>query len=203
MKVGSVLSSRVARQIGPSSKNPFEKFFRFVSTARLLAVICLAGMITANCAGTNIHRTIAFVGRGYGDCTSAESSAKDEIKKSALNVSVIARSVDVPGVSTALSIPTSAKVALPQRVPLLSEADVKNVDVVLTMTAPQKDSVIALFPEAKVKTFTLSEYAAGSRFDFDDMIGRPVAGSAQDLAKLAFNMPPMVRSALQKVSSGK
>lgn len=44
---------------------------------------------------------------------------------------------------------------------LLSGEDVKRADLILTMTASHKFTVVSLFPETRNKTFTLKEYVEG------------------------------------------
>ncbi len=45
------------------------------------------------------------------------------------------------------------------RARLLKEEDVKKADLILTMTASHKSTVIAIFPQVHDKTYTLREYA--------------------------------------------
>lgn len=45
---------------------------------------------------------------------------------------------------------------------LLSGEDVERADLILTMTASHKFTVVSLFPEARNKTFTLKEYVEGA-----------------------------------------
>ncbi|HIE13615.1 MAG TPA: low molecular weight protein arginine phosphatase [Desulfotomaculum sp.] len=56
---------------------------------------------------------------------------------------------------------------------LLSPEMVREVDLVLTMTARHKATVLEMVPDAKDKVFTVSEYA-GLAGDIPDPIGKPV-----------------------------
>jgi protein-tyrosine phosphatase len=56
----------------------------------------------------------------------------------------------------------------------LTANDVRHSDVILTMTAAHKEKLIALYPDARGKTFTLADYATGKPDDVADAFGKPV-----------------------------
>jgi protein-tyrosine phosphatase len=123
---------------------------------------------------------LAFVDTGNtGRSVTAEALARVEIAKAHLPIAVISRAVDQdpyetapePNVVTLLSargIDVSA-----HRSMQLTANDVRHSDVILTMTAAHKEKVIALFPDAAAKTFTLAEYAGGGG-DVEDAFGKPM-----------------------------
>ncbi len=50
----------------------------------------------------------------------------------------------------------------------------RHSDLILTMTAAHKEKLIALFPDARDKTFTLADYATGKPEDVADAFGKPM-----------------------------
>lgn len=52
--------------------------------------------------------------------------------------------------------------------------DVQNADLVLTMTAPQKDQLIQQYPEYSDKIYSLSECSEARDDDIPDAIGKPI-----------------------------
>ncbi len=56
----------------------------------------------------------------------------------------------------------------------LTANDVRHSDVILTMTAAHRQKLIALYPDAKDKSFTLADYAAGKTADVADAYGKPM-----------------------------
>ncbi|HEX6988920.1 MAG TPA: L-threonylcarbamoyladenylate synthase [Bacillota bacterium] len=66
----------------------------------------------------------------------------------------------------------------------LSADDVAWADVILTMTAHQRDQVRALYPEAGDRIQTLGRYAAGSESDIEDPIGGDAARYRATLAAI-------------------
>lgn len=55
----------------------------------------------------------------------------------------------------------------------LRREDVEEADLILTMTAYQRDAVLSFVPSAEKKVFTLAEYA-GAGGEVPDPIGQPV-----------------------------
>jgi protein-tyrosine phosphatase len=56
----------------------------------------------------------------------------------------------------------------------IDENDVRHSDVILTMTGKHKERVLAMYPQAAGKVFTLSEYATGQSTEIPDAWGKPI-----------------------------
>jgi protein-tyrosine phosphatase len=77
----------------------------------------------------------------------------------------------------------------------LTANDVRHSDVILTMTAAHKAKVIALFPDAAGKAFTLAEYA-GAATDVEDAFGKPMPVYQAMLKQVeAYLSPALARAA--------
>lgn len=56
----------------------------------------------------------------------------------------------------------------------LTKADIEQSTLLLTMTNKHKETILAQYPEAKGRVFTLSEYAIGKHEDLSDPYGKPL-----------------------------
>lgn len=56
----------------------------------------------------------------------------------------------------------------------LTQRRVRRADIVLTMTAAQKQDVLARWPEAGERVFTVSEYSGSGEGDIQDPVGGPL-----------------------------
>jgi protein-tyrosine phosphatase len=80
----------------------------------------------------------------------------------------------------------------------LDANDVKHADLILTMTAKHKATVLAMFPGAAAKTFTLAEYVTGNPADVVDAYGKPMDVYEQVYAQIAGYMPAALEKASHK-----
>lgn len=60
------------------------------------------------------------------------------------------------------------------RASVLTDRHIRDAFLVLAMTKSQRDHIISSFPDARGKTFTLTEYAHGLPQDIQDPFGRSV-----------------------------
>jgi len=79
----------------------------------------------------------------------------------------------------------------------LSPQDVKHANVILTATARHKAGVIAAYPAAADKTFTISEYVTGTNTDVVDAYGKPMPVYEQVLQQIDGYMPQVLERALK------
>lgn len=77
----------------------------------------------------------------------------------------------------------------------VTDRDVKRSDVVLTLTQKHKDHLLAIFPEAAGKTFTLSEYAGSAPADVEDPWGKPMDAYERMFSELTTLVPAAVEKA--------
>lgn len=124
---------------------------------------------------------IAFVDTGNtGRSVTAEALANARIAKDHLPIAVISRAVDQdpyeikPEANAAALLAERGIDVSGHRSTQITANDVRHSDLILTMTAAHKDKLIALFPEAKDKTFTLADYATGNHADVADAFGKPM-----------------------------
>jgi protein-tyrosine phosphatase len=124
---------------------------------------------------------IAFVDTGNtGRSLTAEAIAEQIIKEKHLNALVISRAVDVdpfevrPEPFAAELLKQRGLDVSHHRAQQLTAQDVKHADVIVTMTARHRDAVIALYPDAKDKVFTIAEYATGKPGEVADAYGKPM-----------------------------
>lgn len=147
---------------------------------------------------------IAFVDTGNtGRSVTAEALANTLIQQRHLSIAIISRAVDMDPFDTHPE--ANAATLLKQRgidvsqhlAAQLSANDVRHADLLLVMTAKHKAKVLALFPEAASKTFTLSEYASGADSDIADAWGKPMA-VYEDMFR---QMDKLVPAALEKAAA--
>lgn len=124
---------------------------------------------------------LAFVDTGNtGRSVTAEALANARIARDHLPIAVISRAVDQDPYETRPEANAAALLAergidvSNHRSTQITSNDVRHSDLILTMTAAHRDKLIALFPEAKDKTFTLAEYATGKPADVADAFGKPM-----------------------------
>ena len=126
-------------------------------------------------------KKIAFVDTGNtGRSVSAEALSNVLIKQRGAKIAVISRAVDmdpfdVQPEANAVKLLHDRGIDIGAHLAVqVSANDVRHADVLLTMTSKHKDRLIGLFPEAKDKTFTISEYATGSYAEVADAWGKPM-----------------------------
>ncbi|MEO8895864.1 MAG: protein tyrosine phosphatase [Rhizomicrobium sp.] len=124
---------------------------------------------------------LAFVDTGNtGRSVTAEALANVRIAREHLAVAVISRALDqdpyevTPEANAASLLAERGIDISAHRSTQITANDVRHSDLILTMTAAHKEKLIALFPDAKDKTFTLAEYATGKPEDVADAFGKPM-----------------------------
>jgi len=122
---------------------------------------------------------LAFVDTGNtGRSVTAEALANARIEKLHLPIAVISRAVDQdpyavkPEANAAALLAERGIDVSAHRATQITSNDVRHSDLILTMTAAHKEKLIALFPEAKDKTFTIADYATGKPADVADAFGK-------------------------------
>lgn len=122
---------------------------------------------------------LAFVDTGNtGRSVTAEALANERIAKDHLPIAVISRALDqdpyavAPEANATTLLKERGIDVSAHRATQITSNDVRHSDVILTMTAAHRDKLIALFPEAKDKTFTIADYATGQPKDVEDAFGK-------------------------------
>jgi len=149
---------------------------------RSLPEVALAALLlTAPMARAAEPVKLAFVDTGNtGRSVTAEALANERIAKDHLPVAVISRALDqdpyaaTPEANAAALLKERGIDVSAHRATQITSNDVRHSDVILTMTAAHKDKLIALFPDAKDKTFTIADYATGKPDDVADAFGKPM-----------------------------
>ncbi|MBP8245668.1 MAG: hypothetical protein KAX56_02275 [Phenylobacterium sp.] len=139
---------------------------------------------------------IAFVDTGNtGRSLMAQTLARALATRRALPIAVISRGLDVDPFDEAPEANAQALMAArgldvaAHRARSLTAADIAHADLVLTMTATHVEKVVALYPDAKAKTFTLAAYATGQEVTIPDAWGKPMAAYTAVLAQLDLYLP--------------
>ena len=147
--------------------------------AAAIAVLLAAIALTPSHAADPVK--LAFVDTGNtGRSVTAEALANVRIAKDLLPIAVISRALDQdpyaakPEANAAALLKERGIDVSAHRATQITANDVRHSDLILTMTAAHKDKLIALFPEAKDKTFTIADYAAGKPDDVADAFGKPM-----------------------------
>lgn len=150
--------------------------------------------------------TIAFICTGNtGRSLTAQVLAERFIKAEGLPVAVISRGVDVdpfgvaPEENAATLLKRRGLDVSGHRAAQATIDDVRRADVILTMSASHRDRLIAQFPDARDKTFLLSEYATGKIVEIADAYGRPMAVYEAMFAAVSGLVPAAVVNAVAKV----
>ncbi len=124
---------------------------------------------------------LAFVDTGNtGRSVTAEALANVRIAQGHLPIAVISRAIDqdpyevTPEANATALLKERGIDVSAHRATQITENDVRHSDVILTMTAAHREKLIALFPDAKDKTFTIAGYAAGKPDDVADAFGKPM-----------------------------
>lgn len=122
---------------------------------------------------------LAFIDTGNtGRSVTAEALANVRIAKEHLPIAVISRALDQdpyavkPEANAAALLKERGIDVSAHRATQITANDVRHSDLILTMTAAHREKLIALFPDAKDKTFTIADYAAGKPDDVADAFGK-------------------------------
>jgi protein-tyrosine phosphatase len=147
----------------------------------LLTAIILVGLSLAPAAHAAEPVKLAFVDTGNtGRSVTAEALANARIARDHLPVLVISRALDQdpydvrPETNAATLLSERGIDVAAHRATQLTENDVRHSDVILTMTAAHKEKLLAQFPGAQGKTFTLADYAHEGSEDVEDAFGKPM-----------------------------
>jgi protein-tyrosine phosphatase len=162
-------------------------------------------MPLADPARANEPVKIAFVDTGNtGRSVTAEALADALIRDKQLHIAVISRAVDLDPFTTKPEANAAALLmqrgidVTAHRAAQLDAADVRHADLIITMTAKHRDRVIALFPDAAAKTFTIADYATGQASDVVDAYGQPMAVYEQVYAQISQYLPAVLDKSLRK-----
>ncbi len=104
-----------------------------------------------------------------------------------------------PQARTALSeigIPVSAHASQ-----TLSDYDADDADLILTMTRGQKELLVTIHPQARNRTYTISEYAAGPGGIHREDVADPVGGDLADYHRTRDQILKYLREIARKISS--
>lgn len=139
---------------------------------------------------------IAFVDTGNtGRSLMAEILSRDLIRRRGWHMAVISRGLDVdpfdeaPEANAAILMANRGFAVAAHRARALDPADVTHADLLLTMTAKHLEKVVAAYPLAATRTFTLAQYADASPADIPDAWGKPMADYRAVLAQLDRYLP--------------
>jgi len=141
----------------------------------------MTGILGSGAASADGPKKLAFVDTGNtGRSVSAEALAEKLIEQHKLPIAVISRAVDLNPFN--IKPEANAQTLLKQRgidvsqhrAAQLTENDVRHADVILVMTEAHRAKLLALFPDAQDKVFTLSQYATGAYAEIADAYGKPM-----------------------------
>jgi protein-tyrosine phosphatase len=162
-------------------------------------------MVLAGAAHGDEPTKLMFVDTGNtGRSVSAEALANALIREKHLPVLVISRAVDLdpfivtPEANAAELLRRRNIDVSAHRAAQVTANDVRHADVILVMTGKHKATVLAAYPEAAAKTFTISDYATGQSKDVVDAFGKPMEVYEQVLAQLDGYMPLVLEKAVRR-----
>jgi protein-tyrosine phosphatase len=125
---------------------------------------------------------ICFVDTGNtGRSVTAEALANALIARENLKILVISRAVDLNPYNIVPEPPAAELLAQKgldvsaHRAQQLTDNDIRHSDLILTMTAKHRDTILAQFPAAAGKAFTLADYATGTPQEITDAWQQPKA----------------------------
>jgi len=67
-----------------------------------------------------------------------------------------------------------------------------------SMTAKHRDRVVAQFPDAAAKTFTIADYATGKPSDVADAYGKPIDVYQQVFEQISLYIPVVLEKSARK-----
>jgi len=148
-------------------------------------------------------RRILFVCTGNtGRSVAAEALARHRIGAHGLALTVASRGVavdprnDRPEPHLAMLLAARGVDISAHRATVLTEADIRSADCILTMTALHRRTVLDRFPGAAGKLHMLSQAARGTQEDVADAFGAPMA----TYERLVTQLDALVADALDKLA---
>lgn len=170
----------------------------------LLPMLCLLPLLAGLSQAARPTR-IAFVDTGNtGRSLMAEALAVAMIRDKGLPIQVISRALDLnpyntePEPNAALLLKQAGIDVSAHRAVQLTIQDIRHSDLILTATEQHKAGVIATFPDAASKTFTLSEYATGASADVVDAFGQAMPVYEQVFQQISLYLPAALDKAARK-----
>jgi protein-tyrosine phosphatase len=143
---------------------------------KFIIAVLLLGLTAARAAEPV---KLAFVDTGNtGRSVTAEALADQRIAQDHLAIAVISRALDQdpyaikPEANAAALLKERGIDVSDHRATQITANDVRHSDLILTMTAAHRNKLIALFPDAKDKIFTIADYALGKPDDVADAFGK-------------------------------
>ncbi|WP_028223278.1 arsenate reductase/protein-tyrosine-phosphatase family protein [Paraburkholderia oxyphila] len=171
---------------------------------KLAALLCFLGVNCTSIAFAGEPAKVAFVDTGNtGRSVMAEAIANQYIVQHHKHIAVISRAVDEdpydvrPEKNGVILMKRRGIDTSSHRSVQLSPNDVEHSDVILVMTDKHKAKVIAMYPQASGKVFTLTEYVTGQSTEIPDAWGKPIEFYEGVVATL----DKLVPSALDKVAT--
>jgi len=170
-----------------------------------LLAACVLATISALPAYADGITRIAFVYTGNtGRSVTAEALANATIVARHLPILVISRAVDlnpynvVPEANTAALLAKRGLDVSAHCAVQVTANDIRHSDLVLVMTDKHKTTVLDQFPDAKSKTFTLSEYSAGTSKDVVDPYNQPMPVYVETFRQIDAYITPALEKSVKK-----
>jgi len=168
-----------------------------------IVVVCTALLCLASAHATDT-RKIVFVDTGNtGRSVSAEAIANALIAKDGLPIAVISRAVDLnpffvhPEANVVTILQARGIDVRSHLAAQITVNDVRHADLILTMTAKHKDRLLEMFPEARQKIYTLTEYATGTSQEIADAYGQSMEFYENMFRQLDTYVPLALEKALK------
>ncbi len=171
----------------------------------LMASVIAVGSMLSLAAQADGPIRLAFIDTGNtGRSVTAEALANAMAQQKKLDIVVISRAVElnpyniVPEHDFATQLLERGIDVSTHRAVQVTANDIKFSDLILTMTDKHRDTILALYPQAKGKIFTISDYATGQSVDVTDAYRQPKAVYDQVFQQIDGYMPAALEKATKK-----